>query len=215
MSQQSEQSIQADQGSKTDNCCKFCRKELLPKSALQAWRVEAGNVETDRSLRSLLSARRSEEDMSALMHGALHPQARKQHAWEPMTPQEAAEGNRLFPSQAWLLSHTMTASFLCYVIFACTDTYVLQLAAARGIDDIETVETEVMQKPAFAHQASYANHYRLVQTTAMLHTHCNKVPLFTNTVVTSISFGPATLQFLRQNSLMPIGTSIKVAFQEK
>ena len=109
-------------------------------------------METDRSLRSLLSARRSEEDMSALMHGALHPQARKQHAWEPMTPQEAAEGNRLFPSQAWLLSHTMTASFLCYVIFACTDTYVLQLAAARGIDDIETVETEVMQKPAFAHQ---------------------------------------------------------------
>ncbi|KAL0036694.1 hypothetical protein WJX79_005962 [Trebouxia sp. C0005] len=87
--------------------------------------LEAGNVETDRSLRSLLSARRSEEDMSALMHGALHPQARKQHAWEPMTPQEAAEGNRLFPSQ---------------------------LAAARGIDDIETVETEVMQKPAFAHQ---------------------------------------------------------------
>ncbi len=70
----------------------------LPVSFASA--VEAGNVETDRSLRSLMSARRSEEDMSALMHAALHPQARRQHAWEPMTPQEAAEGTRLFPSQA-------------------------------------------------------------------------------------------------------------------
>jgi hypothetical protein len=30
--------LQAEQGSETDNCCKFCRKELLPRSALQAWR---------------------------------------------------------------------------------------------------------------------------------------------------------------------------------
>ena len=43
-----------------------------------------------------------------------------------------------------------------------------------------------------------ANHCRLVQTTAMLHTHCKKERLFTNTVVTSISPGPATVQFLRQ-----------------
>lgn len=76
-------------------------------------------METDRSFRSLLSARRSEEDMSTLMHAALHPQARKQHAWEPMTPQETAEGTRLFPSQAWLLSHTMTASSVCYVVNNC------------------------------------------------------------------------------------------------
>ncbi len=46
--------------------------------------------------------------------------------------------------------------------------------------------------------ACYANHYRLVQTTAMLHTHCKKERLFTNTVVTSINLGPATAQFLRQ-----------------
>lgn len=84
--------------------------------------LEAGNVETDRSLRSLMSARRSEEDISALMHAALHPQARKQHAWEPMTPQDAAEGTRLLPSQP---------------------------AAARGDDDRET---ELMQEAAFAHQ---------------------------------------------------------------
>ena len=76
-------------------------------------------METDKSLRNLMLARRSEEDTSALMHAALHPQATKQHAWEPMTPQEAAEGTRLFPSQAWLLSHTVTASFLCYVINKC------------------------------------------------------------------------------------------------
>ncbi|DBA86249.1 TPA: hypothetical protein ACH3X1_005750 [Trebouxia sp. C0004] len=74
--------------------------------------LEAGKVETDRSFRTLMSARRSEEDMSALMHAALHPQ---QHAWEPMTPQEAAEGTRLFPSQAWLLSHTTSAPSLCCV----------------------------------------------------------------------------------------------------
>ncbi|KAL0021378.1 hypothetical protein WJX77_010108 [Trebouxia sp. C0004] len=84
--------------------------------------LEAGKVETDRSFRTLMSARRSEEDMSALMHAALHPQ---QHAWEPMTPQEAAEGTRLFPSQP---------------------------AAARGDDDSKTLETEVMQDAAFAHQ---------------------------------------------------------------
>ena len=96
---------------------------LLVKVMIVSWHPvscasadEAGNVETDRSFRSLLSARRSEEDMSTLMHAALHPQARKQHAWEPMTPQETAEGTRLFPSQAWLLSHTMTASCLCCVI---------------------------------------------------------------------------------------------------
>jgi len=46
--------------------------------------------------------------------------------------------------------------------------------------------------------AFYGNHYRLVQTTAMLPTLCNKVRLFTNTVVTSTSLGPATVQFLRQ-----------------
>ncbi len=96
---------------------------LLVKAIVVSWLPvscasadEAGNVETDRSLRSLLSARRSEEDMSTLMLAALHPQARKQHAWEPMTPQETAEGIRLFSSQAWLLSHTMTASCLCCVI---------------------------------------------------------------------------------------------------
>ncbi len=77
--------------------------------------MEAGKVETDKSLRNLMLARRSEEDTSALMHAALHPQARKQHAWEPLTPQEAAEGTRLFPSQAWLLSHTTSASSLCFV----------------------------------------------------------------------------------------------------
>lgn len=98
---------------------------LLVKVMIVSWHPvscasadEAGNVETDRSLRSLLSARRSEEDMSTLMHAALHPQARKQHAWEPMTPQETAEGTRLFPSQAWLLSHTVTASCLCCVIMS-------------------------------------------------------------------------------------------------
>ena len=94
-----------------------CNASWLPESFAPA--AEAGNVETDRSLRSLMSARRSEEDMSALMHAALHPQARKQHAWEPMTPQDAAEGTRLLPSQAWLLSHTMTASSVCYVINNC------------------------------------------------------------------------------------------------
>lgn len=48
--------------------------------------------------------------------------------------------------------------------------------------------------------AFYGNHYRLIRTTAMLLTLCNKVRLFTNTVVTSISLGPwpATVQFLRQ-----------------
>ena len=30
--------LQTEQSSKTDNCCNFCRKELLPRSALQAWR---------------------------------------------------------------------------------------------------------------------------------------------------------------------------------
>ncbi len=64
--------------------------------------VEAGKVETDRNLRNVLSARRSEEDMSVPRCDAPHPRGRQHHAMEPVTPQESAEGARLFPKQACL-----------------------------------------------------------------------------------------------------------------
>ena len=61
--------------------------------------VEAGHAESDRRVRSILSARRSEEDLSAVRTYA--HQSREQHdiGIEPVTPQEPAEAARLIPQQ--------------------------------------------------------------------------------------------------------------------
>ena len=61
--------------------------------------VEAGNVEGDRSLHSLLSARRSDEGLSVLRHEVPHSRRTQHQSLEPMTPQEPAEAMRPSPNQ--------------------------------------------------------------------------------------------------------------------
>lgn len=62
--------------------------------------MEAGSSESDRSLRSLLSARRSEEgDLSALRCDFINPRHTRHQSLEPVTPQESAEALRPSSSQ--------------------------------------------------------------------------------------------------------------------
>lgn len=86
--------------------------------------VEAGTAETDRHFRSFLSVRKSEEDLSALRHEALHPRGRHHNAMEPMTPQDSAEGARALPGLK---------------------------AAVRGDDHVHATNVQHMQEAAYAH----------------------------------------------------------------
>lgn len=61
--------------------------------------IEAGHAESDRRVRSLLSARRSEEDLSAVRTYAHQPREQHDIGIEPVTPQDPAEAARLIPQQ--------------------------------------------------------------------------------------------------------------------
>ena len=71
--------------------------------------VEAGKAESDRSLRSLLSARRSEEDLSALRCDMPYPRRTRHQSLEPLTPQESVETIRPLSSQVLMLLNIICA----------------------------------------------------------------------------------------------------------
>ena len=68
--------------------------------------VEAGNVESDRSLQSLLSARRSDDGLPALRFELPHSRRVRHQSLEPTTPQEPAEAMRPPPRQVTCPSTT-------------------------------------------------------------------------------------------------------------
>lgn len=61
--------------------------------------VEAGNAENDRSLQSLLSARRSDDSLPVLRYELPHSRRTRHQSLEPTTPQELAEAMRPSSSQ--------------------------------------------------------------------------------------------------------------------
>ena len=66
--------------------------------------VEAGNVESDRSLQNLLSARRSDDGLPVLRYERPLSRRTRHQSLEPTTPQEPTEAMRPSPSQVCCLT---------------------------------------------------------------------------------------------------------------